>query len=84
VVDALPPERNHVLISGGASSLVEVLEAAPPCATSRNLRGWRSRRDRDRELNARRAALSRIKGGRLTARLRAAGACVVRVGRAAG
>src|ERR1700704_6654008 len=71
-VDSLPPEAQPMfLISGGASSLVEVLEAG---ATLRDLEELTrlafAQGIAIGELNARRAALSRIKGGRLTARLR--------------
>src|SRR6266576_673167 len=71
-VDALPPEAQPLfLISGGASSLVEVLQAG---ATLHDLEEL-TRRGLAQgiaigELNARRVALSRIKGGRLAARLR--------------
>src|SRR5256714_1692636 len=71
-VDALPPEAQPLfLISGGASSLVEVLEAG---ATLHDLEELTRRAFAQGvaigELNARRAALSRIKGGRLAARFR--------------
>ena len=71
-VDALPPSaRPLFLISGGSSALVEVLE---PPATLAHLEELTRRALAEDigigELNARRAALSRIKGGRLTARLR--------------
>jgi len=71
-VDALPPEAQPMfLISGGASSLVEVLEAG---ATLRDLEELTrlafAQGIAIGELNARRAALSRIKGGKLAARLR--------------
>ncbi len=71
-VEGLPPEAQPLfLISGGASSLVEVLEAG---ATLHDLEELTRRAFAQGiaigELNARRAALSRIKGGRLAARLR--------------
>lgn len=70
-VDALPPEAQPMfLISGGASSLVEVLEAG---VTLHDLEALTRQAFAQGiaigELNARRAALSRIKGGRLAARL---------------
>jgi glycerate 2-kinase len=70
-VEALPPQVEPLfLISGGASSLVEVLRAGTTLAdlesfTARELAAGTA----IGELNARRIALSRIKGGRLTARL---------------
>src|SRR6267143_513747 len=71
-VDTLPPEAQPLfLISGGASSLVEVLE---PGATLHDLEELTrlafAQGFAIGELNARRASLSRIKGGRLAARLR--------------
>ena len=71
-VDALPPEAQPMfLISGGASSLVEVLEAGATLHDLEELtRLAFAQGIAIGELNARRAALSRIKGGRLTARLR--------------
>ncbi|HXW75256.1 MAG TPA: DUF4147 domain-containing protein [Steroidobacteraceae bacterium] len=70
-VDALPPlARPLFLISGGSSALVEVLE---PPATLHDLEELTRRALAADiaigEFNARRAALSRIKGGRLAARL---------------
>lgn len=71
-VGALPPEAQPLfLISGGASSLVEVLRAPNTLAdlesfTARELAAGTA----IGELNARRIALSLIKGGRLTARLK--------------
>lgn len=70
-VEALPPEAVPLfLISGGASSLVEVLRAGTTLAdlesfTARELAAGTA----IGALNAKRIALSRIKGGRLTARL---------------
>ena len=70
-VEALPAEVEPLfLISGGASSLVEVLRPGLALAdlesfTARELAAGTA----IGELNARRIALSRIKGGRLTARL---------------
>jgi hydroxypyruvate reductase len=70
-VEALPPEAEPLfLVSGGASSLVEVLRPDLALAdlesfTARELAAGTA----IGELNARRIALSRIKGGRLTARL---------------
>jgi len=71
-VDALPPEAQPMfLISGGASSLVEVLEAGATLHDLEELtRLAFAQGIAIGELNARRAALSRIKGGRLAARLR--------------
>src|SRR5213082_3043507 len=71
-VDALPPEAQPLfLISGGASSLVEVLEAGATLHDLEELtRQAFAQGIAIGELNARRAALSRIKGGRLAARLR--------------
>jgi glycerate 2-kinase len=71
-VDALPPGVQPMfLISGGASSLVEVLEAGATLHDLEELtRLAFSQGIAIGELNARRAALSRIKGGRLAARLR--------------
>ena len=71
-VDALPPEAQPMfLISGGASSLVEVLEAG---ATLQDLEALTRQAFAHGtaigELNARRVTLSRIKGGQLAARLR--------------
>jgi glycerate 2-kinase len=71
-VDALPPPAHPLfLISGGSSALVEVLQ---PPATLRDLEELTRRALAADigigEFNARRAALSRIKGGRLAARLR--------------
>jgi glycerate 2-kinase len=70
-VEELPPEVEPLfLISGGASSLVEVLR---PGLTLADLESFTARElaagTAIGELNARRIALSRIKGGRLTARL---------------
>lgn len=70
-VEALPAEAQPLfLISGGASSLVEVLR---PGVTLADLESFTARElaagTAIGELNARRIALSRIKGGRLTARL---------------
>ena len=71
-VEALPAAAQPLfLISGGASSLVEVLRAPTTLAdlesfTARELAAGTA----IGELNARRIALSTIKGGRLTARLR--------------
>ncbi|HYM42539.1 MAG TPA: DUF4147 domain-containing protein [Steroidobacteraceae bacterium] len=71
-VEALPAAAQPLfLISGGASSLVEVLRAPHTLAelesfTARELAAGTP----IGELNARRIALSMIKGGRLTARLR--------------
>lgn len=70
-VAALPPEAQPLfLVSGGASSLVEVLRAGTTLAdleelTARELAAGTA----IGELNAKRMALSSIKGGRLTARL---------------
>jgi hydroxypyruvate reductase len=70
-VEALPPEVEPLfLISGGASSLVEVLRSGTTLAdlesfTARELAAGTA----IGALNAKRIALSRIKGGRLTARL---------------
>jgi len=71
-VDALPPEAQPLfLISGGASSLVEVLEAGATLHDLEELtRQAFAQGIAIGELNARRAAISRIKGGRLAARLR--------------
>ena len=71
-VDTLPPEVQPLfLISGGASSLVEVLEAGATLHDLEELtRQAFAQGIAIGELNARRAALSRIKGGRLAARLR--------------
>jgi hydroxypyruvate reductase len=70
-VEALPAEADPLfLVSGGASSLVEVLR---PGTTLADLESFTARElaagTAIGELNARRIALSRIKGGRLTARL---------------
>jgi hydroxypyruvate reductase len=70
-VEALPIDaRPLFLVSGGASSLVEVLK---PGTTLVDLERFTERElaagTAIGELNARRIALSRIKGGRLTARL---------------
>ena len=70
-VDSLPPDVEPLfLISGGASSLVEALVPGATLAqlTELNARGLASGLAIG-ELNARRAQLSRIKGGRLAARL---------------
>jgi hydroxypyruvate reductase len=71
-VEALPQAVQPLfLISGGASSLVEVLKAG---TTLRDLEQFTAHElaagTAIGELNARRIALSRIKGGGLTARLR--------------
>ena len=70
-VEGLPPEAQPLfLISGGASSLVEVLEAGATLHDLEQLtRQAFAQGIAIGELNARRAALSRIKGGRLAARL---------------
>ena len=70
-VDALPPEAQPMfLISGGASSLVEVLEAGATLHDLEELtRLAFAQGIAIGELNARRSALSRIKGGQLAARL---------------
>ena len=70
-VEALPREAHPLfLVSGGASSLVEVLK---PPTTLADLESFTARElaagTAIGELNAKRIALSRIKGGRLTARL---------------
>jgi glycerate 2-kinase len=70
-VEALPREAQPLfLVSGGASSLVEVLK---PPTTLADLESFTARElgagTAIGELNAKRIALSRIKGGRLTARL---------------
>jgi hydroxypyruvate reductase len=70
-VDEVPPEVEVLfLISGGASSLVEALVPGATFAqlTELNSRGL-ARGLAIGELNAQRAQLSRIKGGRLAARL---------------
>jgi glycerate 2-kinase len=70
-VDAVPADVELLfLISGGASSLVEALVPGATLAqlTELNTRGLASGLAIG-ELNARRAQLSRIKGGRLAARL---------------
>jgi glycerate 2-kinase len=70
-VETLPPDAEPLfLISGGASSLVEVLREGLKLAdleafTTRELAAGTA----IAALNAQRMALSRIKGGRLTARL---------------
>ncbi len=71
-VDALPPEAQPLfLISGGASSLVEVLQAGATLHELEELtRRGLAQGIAIGELNARRVALSRIKGGGLAARLR--------------
>ncbi|HWZ64200.1 MAG TPA: DUF4147 domain-containing protein [Steroidobacteraceae bacterium] len=71
-VEALPAQAQPLfLISGGASSLVEVLRTG---TTLEDLESFTARElaagTAIGELNARRIALSQIKGGRLTARLR--------------
>ncbi|MBW4050879.1 MAG: DUF4147 domain-containing protein [Proteobacteria bacterium] len=59
------------LISGGASSLVEVLEPAVCLEELEQLSaGWLAEGIAIGEFNARRARMSRIKGGRLAAHLR--------------
>jgi len=70
-VEQLPDSVDPLfLISGGASSLVEVLEAGASFADlARVTAGGLAAGIPVGELNARRARLSRIKGGRLTARL---------------
>jgi glycerate 2-kinase len=70
-VDELPPEVDPLfLVSGGASSLVESLVPGASFAqlTALNARGLASGMTIV-ELNAQRAQLSQIKGGRLAARL---------------
>lgn len=70
-VDALPPDAQPLfLISGGASSLVESLIPGASLAQLKelNARGLASGLAIG-ELNAQRALISRIKGGRLAARL---------------
>ena len=70
-VDQLPPVATPLfLISGGASSLVEVLAGGASLAEllQLNLQGLAAGIAIG-ELNAKREALSRIKGGRLAARL---------------
>lgn len=70
-VDAIPPHVEPLfLVSGGASSLVEALVPGATFArlTALNARGLASGLAIG-ELNAQRAQLSRIKGGRLAARL---------------
>lgn len=70
-VDELPADVEPLfLVSGGSSSLVEVLDAGVTFADLEelNVRGHAEGIPIG-ELNARRAALSRIKGGRLAARL---------------
>ncbi len=70
-VDELPRDaRPLFLISGGASSLVEVLEAGVTFADlARINREGHASGESIGPLNARRAQVSRIKGGRLAARL---------------
>ncbi|TLY63944.1 MAG: DUF4147 domain-containing protein [Gammaproteobacteria bacterium] len=70
-VEELPDAADPLfLISGGASSLVEVLESGASFADlARVTAGGLAAGIPVGELNARRARLSRIKGGRLTARL---------------
>jgi hydroxypyruvate reductase len=70
-VDELPATVQPLfLISGGSSALVEVLEAGATLADlGRLTREAFASGMAIGELNARRAALSRIKGGRLAARL---------------
>jgi glycerate 2-kinase len=70
-VEALPRDAQPLfLVSGGASSLVEVLK---PPTTLADLESFTARElaagTAIGELNAKRIALSRIKGGRLTSRL---------------
>ena len=70
-VEELPPDVEPLfLVSGGASSLVEVLEEGVTLQDLERLtaEGLASGVPID-ELNARRVRLSRIKGGKLTARL---------------
>jgi len=71
-VDALPAAAQPLfLISGGASALVEVPEAGASLADLEALTRLSFTQGMPiTELNARRAALSRIKGGKLAARLR--------------
>jgi glycerate 2-kinase len=70
-VDELPPTAQPLfLVSGGSSSLVEVLETGATLQDLANLTRLSFTSGMAiGELNARRAALSRIKGGRLAARL---------------
>jgi glycerate 2-kinase len=70
-VDALPEAAQPLfLISGGASSLVEVLEPGVSLEELERLSAhWLAEGIAIGELNARRARLSRIKGGRLAAHL---------------
>ena len=70
-VDELPPPVQPLfLVSGGSSALVEVLETGATLADLEQLtREAFASGIAIGELNARRAALSRIKGGRLAARL---------------
>jgi glycerate 2-kinase len=70
-VDALPPEAEPLfLISGGASSLAEVLRAGVTLPDLQALnRGALARDVAIGELNARRIGLSQLKGGALAARL---------------
>jgi len=71
-VDDLPrPVSPLFLVSGGASSLVEVLEPGVPLAELEQLSALGLAQGVPIvELNARRARLSRIKGGRLAGHLR--------------
>lgn len=70
-VDDLPAAVAPLfLVSGGASSLVEVLEPGVSLQELEQLSaGWLAEGIAIGELNARRARISRIKGGRLAARL---------------
>ncbi|HEY0766594.1 MAG TPA: DUF4147 domain-containing protein [Steroidobacteraceae bacterium] len=70
-VDAVPPQAQPLfLISGGASSLVEVLVAGATLHDLEELtRQAFAQGIAIEELNRRRAGLSRLKGGRLAARL---------------
>jgi glycerate 2-kinase len=70
-VDHLPPAVAPLfLVSGGASSLVEVLEPGVSLQKLEQLSaGWLAEGIAIGELNARRMRISRIKGGRLAARL---------------
>jgi len=71
-VDELPAEAQPLfLVSGGASSLVEVLEEGVTFADLARINSQGLAEGVPiGELNARRARLSRIKGGRLAARLK--------------
>ena len=71
-VDELPEAAAPLfLISGGASSLVEVLEPGVTLEELEQLSAnWLAEGIAIGELNARRARISRIKGGRLAAHLR--------------